>query len=125
MSRLMSPKIDARTVDSVVVSLGFAEDAVVAVAEVLVSEGCDFSVVAVALLVSAVVVVSWGTVVVSLEDTVVCVLLSVVPGFDSEVVTPLSGRPEMVNFTDTDLETLTFDAISETLLVGVHVFRML
>ena len=49
------------------VSLGFAEDAVVAVAEVLVSEGCDFSVVAVALLVSAVVVVSWGTVVVSLE----------------------------------------------------------
>ena len=63
--------------------------------------------------------------VVSLEDTVVCVLLSVVPGFDSEVVTPLSGRPEMVNFTDTDLETLTFDAISETLLVGVHVFRML
>ena len=67
----MSPKIDARTVDSVVVSLGFAEDAVVAVAEVLVSEGCDFSVVAVALLVSAVVVVSWGTVVVSLEDTVV------------------------------------------------------
>ena len=52
----MSPKIDARTVDSVVVSLGFAEDAVV-VAEVLVSEGCDFSVVAVALLVSAVVVV--------------------------------------------------------------------
>ena len=78
----------------------------------LFQKDCDFSVVAVALLVSAVVVVS-------LEDTVVCVLLSVVPGFDSEVVTPLSGRPEMVNFTDTDLETLTFDAISETLLVGV------